>query len=78
MFAHMGRMKRRVRKRLNIKPRKQMMHHRIADEDHLGNLVLAAAGKFADHPPQGEANDRLKIVAVQSCANPAHHVGAER
>ena len=78
LFAHVGGMKRRMRERLNIKPRKQMMHHRVADQDHLGNLALAAAGKFRDHLAQSTAHYRSQIGALQSRTDPTHHVRPER
>jgi hypothetical protein len=68
---------RHMRKRLNVKPGKQMMHYRVADEDHFDNLLLAASGKLRDHLSHGKAHDRGEIGSGQDSLDPVHHVGPE-
>ncbi len=76
--AQMGRMERRMRKRLNIQPAKQVMHYRVADQNNFDNLLFAAVRQLGDHLPQSKAHDRGQIGSLQNRVNPAHHIRPER
>jgi hypothetical protein len=39
------------------------MHYRVANENHLNDLLLTTIGEFHNHLPQGVAYDRGQIGA---------------
>ena len=77
LFAQMPRCKRCVGKRLHVAAGKQVMHHGVAHQHDLGNLLLSSARETRHHGAERLSDHRRKIVAVERCANTVHHVGAE-
>ncbi len=71
-------LERHMRKRLDIEPGKQMMHHRVADQHYLGNLLFAACSKLRNHLPKCKTHRGGQIGSGQRCLDSLHHVRAER
>ena len=65
-----------VRQRLDIQAGEQVVHYRIADQDHLAHFRGALAGQCRSHFPDGVPDQRRQCGAGQGKQHPAHHVRA--
>ena len=78
LHSQIRRNKRRMGKRFHVAPGKQVVHHRVAYKDDLGNLLLAPLCETHNYFPERSTHNRGQIVAMKRRANPTHHIRSER